>query len=208
MSSDIGIKLCLRGPFQNGQTYSNKGFMMSRMLITRRGALAGSLALASGQRARAEGRSNQSIDAVWQGIELSDATGATFQIRDCRATLTLVKLWANWCPACLTEMQTLKSLVAAIGPRDIEVILVSHPEYWSHDQLVARNRGFAFRLATLALNTAQPTIQAALTEPNGAYAVPRSLLFKKGKETAVWVHRDAREWNSPEVITQLKSQIG
>lgn len=181
---------------------------MSRMLITRRSALAGSLALVLGQQAKGEGRSTQSIDAVWQGIELSDVTGSTFQIRDCRATLTLVKLWANWCPACLVEMQTLKSLVTAMGPRDIEVILVSHPEYWSRDQLVARNQGFAFRLATPAPNTALATIQAAMTESNGAYAVPRSLLFRKGKEAAVWVHRGAREWTSPEVVTQLKSQIG
>ena len=101
-------------------------------------------------------------------------------------------------------MASLKAMTAAVGPQDIEVLLISHPEYWVRDQQAALSRGVPFRLATLSTSNAQAVTQAALTEANGAYAVPRSLLFRKTQDAAVWVHRGAQDWAAANIVAQLR----
>lgn len=179
---------------------------MSQQSIARRSFLAGSSALAvmSIAGARAESPADEPVGALWRGLDLLDVNGRTFQIGDVRAPLTLIKLWANWCPACWGEMPSLKALTAAVGPQDIEVLLISHPEYWVRDQQAALSRGVPFRLATPSPSNARAVMQAALTESNGAYAVPRSLLFKKTQDAAVWVHRGAQDWAAANIVAQMR----
>src|ERR1700709_2831968 len=76
-------------------------------------------------------------DSVWSGIDLMEQSGRSFGLSQAATPLTLLKLWAHWCPACLTEIAPLAAMAAAVGPRKLEVLLVSHPEYWAQDQEAA-----------------------------------------------------------------------
>jgi len=146
------------------------------------------------------------LAALWQRLELVDAEDNNFSIKDATRPLTLVKLWAHWCPVCLSEIDQLDQVVAALGPRTLDVILVSHPDWWREDQAVARRRGIRFRLATPDFGNGRGRIQAALTNSAGLYAVPRSLVFRRAGEV-VMAHQGAMDWTDDSVVAQLRDAV-
>src|ERR1700712_1905697 len=137
-----------------------QGNTTRRIFLT---ALGASVAFAAPV-ARADNFIATPVGAIWPDIDLLDANERKFQIRDASSALTLVKLWANWCPACLGEIPALKSMMAAVGPTKIEVILISHPEYWPRDQQTARSQRIPFCLATPSSSNPRAAIQAALLD--------------------------------------------
>jgi thiol-disulfide isomerase/thioredoxin len=186
---------------------------MSHISTTRRSFLAGfgaSAVFARGaaraQSAFAQNNAGGSLASVWQGLDLVDADDNNFSIATGRRKLTLVKLWANWCPVCFSEIEQLDSIVAALGPQNLDVILVSHPDWWESDQAAAKRRGVKYRLATPDRGNGRARIQAALTDANGMYAVPRSLVFRQAGEM-VLAHKGALDWSDDSVVAQLKGAV-
>jgi peroxiredoxin len=190
---------------------------MSHISTTRRNFLAGLGASALGASAftstaaRAQGLATESsggpaLASLWQGLELVDADDNNFSIKDATRPLTLVKLWANWCPVCINEIEQLDRVVSALGPQNLDVLLISHPDWWGEDQEAAKRRGFRFRLATPDSSNGRGRIQAALTTGNGLYAVPRSLVFRRAGEV-VMAHQGAMNWTDDSVVAQLKGAV-
>jgi thiol-disulfide isomerase/thioredoxin len=186
---------------------------MSRISTTRRSFLAGvgaSVALAGGiaraQSPTGQGTASASLAALWQNLDLVDADDNAFSVTNGARPLTLVKLWAHWCPVCFSEIEQLDGVVAAIGAQNLDVILVSHPDWWESDQAAARSRGIRYRLATPGAGNGRARIQAALTDANGMYAVPRSLVFRKAGEM-VLAHKGALDWSDDSVVAQLKGAV-
>ena len=135
-------------------------------------------------------------------MSFEDKDGRTFQLGQGSAPLTLVTMWAHWCPACLSEMPSLTALSTALGPQ-LDVLLVSHPEYWAQDQAAAQHRRLPHRMATLSSYNAPGVLEAALLQ-DGAYTVPRSLVFRRDA-TVAWSHLGSMDWASADAIGRVKS---
>ena len=141
--------------------------------------------------------------ALWRGMGLDGADGRSFQLGSGRAALTLVKLWASWCPACLSEMGSLAALAAAVPSDTLEVVLVSHPEYWREDLAAAQRRPVPFRMAKPSSGTDPGVIRAALTL-DGAYDVPRSFVFRQRVSSIAWTHVGSMDWGSAATVSRLQ----
>jgi len=153
-----------------------------------------------------DGSGSPALARLWQGLALVDADDTVFSIKNATRPLTLVKLWANWCPACIHEIEQLGRVVEALGAQNLDVLLVSHPTWWREDQAVAQDRGIRFRLATPAFSNGRGRIQAALTDGAGLYAVPRSVVFRRAGEV-VMAHQGAMDWTDDSLLAQLKGAV-
>ncbi len=147
------------------------------------------------------------MGALWHQLDLVDAQGDNFTIGDIRKPLTMVKLWASWCPVCVHEIAQLDALVSDMGPQALEVILISHPQWWEEDQEAARSRQVKFRLATPDRSNGFGMIQAALTNERGNYAVPRTLVFGKAGGEPVLTHQGALNVATGNVVAQLRDEL-
>ena len=78
------------------------------------GLLVGSLALAA-----------RPASADLAGLQLIDAQGGRFATTRPAAPVTLVGLWATWCPSCRTELPELIGLGKELAPKGVELVLVS-----------------------------------------------------------------------------------
>jgi thiol-disulfide isomerase/thioredoxin len=58
-------------------------------------------------------------------IAFADSDGKRQTLADFRGRVVLVNLWATWCEPCIREMPSLDRLRAAIGDRDLAIVLVS-----------------------------------------------------------------------------------
>ena len=176
------------------------------MALARRGflgALAGLAATAASSGTAVAQPAPDPVAALWMGMELQGQDGRSFNVRDLRAPVTLLHLWANWCPACLGEMGSLATAAAAMGDK-VDVVFVSHPQFWHADQAFAGRRNLPFRLATPTTANGQPVLDAALLE-NGAYAVPRTVLLRADGRNAAWSHLGAVSWSSPGAVARLRT---
>lgn len=141
--------------------------------------------------------------ALWHGLALEDTEGRSFQVGSGAAKLTLVKMWANWCPGCLAEMPSLVAMAAALVPR-VEVVLLSHPDWWAQDRAAARRRGIPLRLAVPSRANDPSVVQAALLV-EGSYRVPRSLAFRATEGEIAWTHTGWQDWSTPGSMAQMRS---
>lgn len=164
--------------------------------ITRRAALGGLAALAATP-ARADA-------PLWPNVDLVDAAGVQFQVGASSAQLTVVHIWAHWCGPCLAELPGLANMAQRMGSR-AHVLLMSHPQNWAADVAYAQRRGLPFRLATLAPGAAPWVRPAVFEEHGGRYAVPRTLLFRRGDQVAM--QADTR-WDSPAAMARLAQFAG
>ena len=175
---------------------------MSVSLHNRRGFLGGLAAAAVFGPAVAVARpAVQAEGGLWQGIEFEDGGGRSFQLGMGGAPLTLIKLWAHWCPACLGEMTALSTMATALAGR-VDVLLVSHPEYWAQDRAVAARRRLPFRLATPTASNGAGVVRAALTE-DGAYSVPKSLVFRARDASVAWSRSGSMDWGSAGAVATV-----
>ena len=165
-------------------------------------AMAAASVAAASRPAQARARLPEAADTgLWRSVSFEDRDGRTFQLGS-GPSLTLVTMWAHWCPACLSEMPSLTALSAALGAQ-LEVLLVSHPEYWAQDQAMAQRRHIPHRMATLSSYNAPGTLEAALLQ-DGAYSVPRSLLFRRDA-TVAWSHLGSMDWASADAIGRVRA---
>ena len=148
----------------------------------------------------------QSETDVWTGSVLLDQDGRSFGLSDLERPLTILKLWAGWCPACASELPQLATVAPKLG-RNVEVVLVSHPQYWTADLVTAQHRQLPFRLATFAPSNPRPLVEHALLQQGGAYAVPKSLVFRKRDRLIVLKREGATEWASVTVLRQIQGLL-
>ena len=173
---------------------------------TRRTLLAGlaaSMALAATPTARAAGSSQD-----WASIDLLDAQNHSFRLTQSPQPLTLVTLWANWCGACLRELDTVQAIAPAIGADKLRVILVSHPDDWFSNQAITASRGLTLSTARPADSNAPGLLQRALLSADGTFYVPRSILFDRASGQVVWSHTGGLDWRRPEALGRLRQFTG
>jgi len=175
-------------------------------MLSRRSMLTLSAAAVLASREAAAESQVARMSQLWGGLELLDPEGRSFRLADIPQQLKLVKLWAHWCPGCLVEMPSLAALAKALGEQRAQVILVSHPDDWRRDQLVAQRLKIPFRLATVSPANRSGAVRAALLDSDGAYVVPRSLVFSGPENVLAAQHTGSSDWT--EQVPLLKARLG
>ena len=164
--------------------------------LTRRTLLAGSgasLVLASTARAGTR-------PSGWAAMELLDSEDRSFRLDESSQPLTLVTLWANWCSACMRELDSISSIVPAIGADRLLAVLLSHPDDWARNQDVIRHRRLGLPSVRPSSRNAPSVLQSALLSPDGTFYVPRSILFSRASGQVVWSYVGGLDWRRPEVV--------
>ncbi|HLO76191.1 MAG TPA: TlpA disulfide reductase family protein [Magnetospirillum sp.] len=59
------------------------------------------------------------------GFSFADDQGKPLQLSDFRGRVTLVNLWATWCPPCIAEMPDLDALQQRLGGDRFQVVTIS-----------------------------------------------------------------------------------
>lgn len=144
--------------------------------------------------------------SMWRGMMVEDASGRAFQLGMARAPVTLVTMWAHWCPGCLVEAAPLADFAASLGPK-VEVLLLSHPEWWQQDRAYTQQRRINLRHVVPSTANDPAVIRAALT-PRGAFHVPRSLALRNGDADVSWKHSGWTDWSSSAARTQVAALAG
>lgn len=176
--------------------------MLARRSLLRSAAGIAALAAAT---TKAQAVQTAAPASAWDKVEFTDRDGQAFRLSDLTAPLKLIKLWAGWCPACLVEMDGLRQTANLIGPANMTVLLVSNPEDWRRDQLVAERHKLPFPLATLSSANSPPMVRSALLDRSGAYVVPRTLLFEGAQNTLVSERLGSADWAGQ--AAQLKARV-
>lgn len=134
-------------------------------------------------------------------VHFIDAEGHWRSLADFRGRVVLLNLWATWCVPCRKEMPTLDRLQATLG-------------------------GPGFEVVPLSIDIAGPPVVRKFYEETGVthlglYIDPSTKaardLAALGLPTTLLVDREGREvgrltgpaeWDSPEMISFLRDQIG
>jgi thiol-disulfide isomerase/thioredoxin len=114
----------------------------------------------------------------WGQFRLIDSQNTSFTLNSVRKPMTLVGFWASWCSVCVGEYDQISALQEAIGPDNMDVIMLSHPNWWEDDQKAARARGMKFRMATADPSNDPEAINDTMTN-QGDYFVPRTIVFRR-----------------------------
>ena len=175
-------------------------------MLSRRLFLGSVAAVAAGANAASAQGSGSQMGQVWAGLELVDAAGQAFRLSSLKPRLKLFKLWANWCPGCLIEMPSLVSLAEALGRDNLDVVLISNPDDFRRDQAAAQRFRVPFRLATPSSANRPDLVRAAMLDRDGAYVVPRALLFAGPENTLTAQLTGSRDWSGK--AAQWKAQLG
>ena len=142
-------------------------------------------------------------DVLWGSIELADADDRLVRVDQIDSRLTLLVLWAHWCPLCLFELGTLSHPPPAFADSGIEIVLVSHPSDWTANLRVASDRGIALRHARPSPRNAASVLQRALVAPDGIFYVPRNILYDRARQEVVWTHLGVIDWTAPQGIASI-----
>jgi thiol-disulfide isomerase/thioredoxin len=136
--------------------------------------------------------SDSSLADRWSQFRLIDSENTSFTLGSLRKPMTLVGFWASWCSVCVGEYGQIAALQEAIGPENMDVIMLSHPNWWEDDLKAAKARGMTFRMATADPSNDPETINDTMTN-QGDYFVPRTVVFRKeASELSVVMARSGR----------------
>lgn len=130
-------------------------------------------------------------------ISFAAADGTPRNLGDFKGRAILVNLWATWCPPCVTEMPGLNALQAQLGSDRFQVITISLDRGGAP---VAQSWLDRNHLDHLPAYNANPS---NFTDAK----LPTSLLID-AKGRLVWEGFGAKSWESPEIITLVRTLAG
>ena len=133
-------------------------------------------------------------------LEFEDANGRPRTLADYRGKVVLLNIWATWCAPCREEMPALDRLQAQVGGPAFQVLAVSVDQ-----QGPAIARRFLAEIGVKSLDFYIDRSARAAFRLN-APGLPVTLLIdREGRE--VGRKLGAAEWDSPEVVADLRRRI-
>jgi thiol-disulfide isomerase/thioredoxin len=117
--------------------------------------------------------------------------GAPVTLAAFKGRVTVVNLWATWCPPCVTEMPSLARLQQAYPDGDVQVVPVSI----DGPRQLEKARAFIGENAPLRFHH---SAEAAIVGPIAAKGFPTTIIYDKAGFERARLERPA-EWDSPEV---------
>ena len=134
----------------------------------------------------------KSLDTYKWTLEATN--GARYNFESAKGKVTLVNLWATWCPGCIAEMPSLQALYNDYNDK-VEFLFVSNEEKEKIDAFMQK-KGYNF-----------PVYNKSSEIPSMLYSqtIPATYLISKNGEIVI-KKIDAANWNSDtvrETIGQL-----
>ena len=128
------------------------------------------------------------------GVPFADAAGAKHTLGEFKGKVTVVNLWANWCPPCKAEIPSLASLARAEAGQPVAIVPISVGK--GADEIAGR--AFIARNPPLTFYT-EPTYALAFAFNPPAGDMPTTVIFDQhGRERARlgggadWSGKDAK----------------
>lgn len=113
--------------------------------------------------------------------------------------LLMINVWATWCAPCRHEMPSLQSLADLIGPDRLELVglSVDHDEHVVREYLIEHNIRFPSLLDRKFASV--NGILGVRVFPSTFFLAPDGTLLK--------VIESWREWDSPEMVAEIRSLL-
>ena len=126
-------------------------------------------------------------------IKLFDLDHQPIDLNQFAGKKIFLNFWATWCKPCIAEMPSIERAQELLEPEGYIFLLAS-------DEDVARIKRFKasndFELEFVRLETPFPDL--------GVMSIPTTLIIDEQGKIAMH-HVGAREWDSPEVLDQMRS---
>ncbi|MBN4075367.1 MAG: hypothetical protein COA71_03480 [SAR86 cluster bacterium] len=137
--------------------------------------------------------SDVQIDASGESATFQDLGGRPLEISSFAGRKLIVNYWATWCAPCIEEIPALSRAAEILGPEGYVFVLASDESLETISAFIAENE---FSGNFIKLNSFFAT--------HGIQAVPSTVLYdESGQEINSWL--GAYEWDSPELLTELRS---
>lgn len=122
-----------------------------------------------------------------------DLAGRPLEISNFSGRKLIINYWATWCAPCIREIPALSRAAEILGPEGYVFVLASDESLDVISTFIAENE---FSGNFIKLNT--------FFAIHGIQAVPSTVLYdESGQELNSWL--GAYEWDSPELLTELRS---
>jgi thiol-disulfide isomerase/thioredoxin len=87
---------------------------------------------------------NEGFEAL-KRLRLVSAAGDKFSLANYAGRGLLINIWANWCPNCVAEFDSMRALQHSVGGESkLAIVLISLPENWEKDRIFAPQHGITF----------------------------------------------------------------
>ena len=129
------------------------------------------------------------------GLEATfqDLGGRPLEVSNFSGRKLIINYWATWCAPCIREIPALSRAAEILGPEGYVFVLASDESLDTISTFIAENE---FSGNFIKLNT--------FFAIHGIQAVPSTVLYDEfGQEQNSWL--GAYEWDSPELLTELRS---
>jgi thiol-disulfide isomerase/thioredoxin len=157
---------------------------------------------AAGSRSRAVGVSGPpSVGAVMPPYSAELLGGGKFNVEAQKGNVTLLNIWATWCPPCRAEIPDLQKLHDRYSSRGFNVVGVSVDAEGASQEVRDFVREKAMRYPVVL----DP--EGALADMFETPVIPMSVLVdREGK--VVWVHQGTVSHDDPEINQLLEKSLG
>lgn len=119
--------------------------------------------------------------------KLEDLNGNAFNLKNSKGRVTLVNIWATWCPPCIAEMPSLQALSNDYKNK-IDIVLVSNETTEKVEEFLTKNN-YDFPVYISAGN---------IPETFNVRSIPRTFLLDKEGHIII-DESGAANWNSKKV---------
>jgi thiol-disulfide isomerase/thioredoxin len=128
-----------------------------------------------------------------ESATFQDLGGRPLEISSFAGRKLILNYWATWCAPCIEEIPALSRAAEILGPEGYIFVLASDEPLETITAFIAENE---FSGNFIKLNSFFST--------HGIQAVPSTVLYdESGQELNSWL--GAYEWDSPELLTELRS---
>ena len=135
------------------------------------------------------------------GIAFADAAGAPHTLADFKGKVTVVNLWATWCPPCKAELPSLAELAKAEAGKAVAIVPISVDKPDS----VPQARAFIAAHPPLSFYT-EPTYAIAFAVKPPAEGMPTTILYDShGVERARLA--GGADWSGPDARATIDALL-
>ena len=161
-----------------------------------------------------EAQARKGFEALKRSHIISQ-TGVPFSLAQFGGKGLIVNFWANWCPNCVGEFQSMHTVQdAARRLAPFEVVLISQQKDWANDQAFAAQRQIGFPLYEHTWNNDDPREHADYMALACSFVLngtmidpmPLSYLIDKNGELII-VLRGGTNWTQQGLIPYILKSI-